>query len=208
MVTAALIMSSRNPAQLEPGSLPDVLSAQIPNHSRPSDAPLPFCPPHAARYRRQCVSTASACWANARTVVSNCSAPRWRARSVADLADGLKVASRAAFLSDGRESWRTTEICPCRRRLAWSMARAKPSDSAGVTFDVVMPITRPYLSTSGPPLFPGLIAASVCTVHQPTDGANRADDAARHRALQQTKWRSDGKDLLANLHALRATHDH
>ena len=41
---------------------------------------------------------------------------------------------------------------------------AKPSDSAlSPNFSVVIPMTRPFRSRSGPPLLPGLIAASVCT---------------------------------------------
>ena len=46
---------------------------------------------------------------------------------------------------------------------AWSMATAKasPSPVAPPIFIEFTPITTPLRSTSGPPLFPGLIAASV-----------------------------------------------
>ena len=39
---------------------------------------------------------------------------------------------------------------------------AKPIPSAEVIFIVFIPITAPLIFTSGPPLFPGLIVASVC----------------------------------------------
>ena len=49
------------------------------------------------------------------------------------------------------------------------MAMAKPSDSAADIFAVVMPTTAPDLFTSGPPLLPGLMAASVCTRVSPPE---------------------------------------
>ena len=39
---------------------------------------------------------------------------------------------------------------------------AKPIPSADVIFTVFIPITSPFLLINGPPLFPGLIVASVC----------------------------------------------
>src|SRR6266542_577778 len=44
---------------------------------------------------------------------------------------------------------------------AWSIAIAKPIPSALPAEAVLMPITRPLASSSGPPLLPSLMAASV-----------------------------------------------
>ena len=49
---------------------------------------------------------------------------------------------------------------------AMLLGAAKPSPSAPLAraaTSVLMPTTRPARSTSGPPLLPGLIEASVCT---------------------------------------------
>src|SRR5450759_3347392 len=45
--------------------------------------------------------------------------------------------------------------------LAWLIGTAKPIPSALPTLAVMTPITDPFASSSGPPLLPGLIAASV-----------------------------------------------
>ena len=68
-----------------------------------------------------------------------------------------------------------------------------------------MPITWPVMSTSGPPEFPGLMAASVCRKCwncRPTSAAiRRADDSRGHRGLQ-AKRAADGQHPIAHLHAV------
>ena len=52
---------------------------------------------------------------------------------------------------------------PASSGRAYSAATANPSDSAcAPNFNVVTPRTRPDVSSNGPPLLPGLMAASVC----------------------------------------------
>ena len=43
------------------------------------------------------------------------------------------------------------------------IANPIPSISSSTNFKELMPITSPFIFTNGPPLFPGLIAASICS---------------------------------------------
>ena len=61
---------------------------------------------------------------------------------------------------NGRESFVPASAC-CMIGLAMSIGMAKPMPCAVSACVVVTPITRPVSSTSGPPLLPALIAASV-----------------------------------------------
>ncbi len=61
---------------------------------------------------------------------------------------------------NGRDSGSPASAC-CMIGLAMSIGMAKPIPWAVSAWAVVTPTTRPDPSTSGPPLLPGLIAASV-----------------------------------------------
>ena len=58
-----------------------------------------------------------------------------------------------------------------------------------------MPMTTPFQSTSGPPLLPGLIAASGLNQANSADVANGADDAAGHRVREHAKRGANRDDL-------------
>jgi len=51
----------------------------------------------------------------------------------------------------------------CMTRRALLMGMAKPMPSARASTAVLMPMSTPSMFSSGPPLLPGLMAASVCT---------------------------------------------
>jgi peptide deformylase len=74
--------------------------------------------------------------------------------------DGMQLEEEGCLSVPG---FNATVVRPSMSVLACSIAIANPSDSAERSFNVVMPTTWPLASTSGPPLLPGLIAASVCT---------------------------------------------
>jgi hypothetical protein len=61
---------------------------------------------------------------------------------------------------NGRDSFSPARAC-CMIGLAMSIGMAKPIPWAIWVWAVVTPMTRPEASTSGPPLLPELIAASV-----------------------------------------------
>ena len=93
--------------------------------------------------------------------------------------------------------------------LAFEIGIAKPTFCAlpGSAMAVLMPITRPCASTSGPPELPGLIAASVWMTSSnalagvgPDLAVQARDDAARHgeTALQRERV-ADGDDVVADL---------
>jgi len=50
---------------------------------------------------------------------------------------------------------------PAMRLFAWLIGMANPTPCAPLACAVITPITLPEASRSGPPLFPGLMAASV-----------------------------------------------
>ena len=50
-----------------------------------------------------------------------------------------------------------------RLRRTRSMGIAKPMPSASVLMAKLMPTTSPSTFSSGPPLLPGLMGASICT---------------------------------------------
>ena len=69
-------------------------------------------------------------------------------------------------------------------------------------------MTCPLRLSSGPPLLPGLIAASVCSTTR-AGAPNGADDAAGHGILKDAERQADGDDFLARAHAVdRAERQH
>ena len=89
---------------------------------------------------------------------------------------------------------------------AMSIGMAKPMPWLPVAPAVLMPMTLPLGSSSGPPLLPGLIAVSVwmrlVRVVAAVDRdapAERRDDAARDRVGERAERAADGDGLLADL---------
>ena len=102
--------------------------------------------------------------------------------------------------------------------VAWAMSEAaseigiaKPRPWASVETAVLMPMTRPFASSSGPPLLPGLIAASVWSRPVSVSGRPVASswtvivrpvagqDALGHGLGERAERAADGDDRLADL---------
>ena len=78
--------------------------------------------------------------------------------------------------------------------------------SVSSILDVLTPITSPSLLTSGPPLLPGFIAASVCNRSTPSTVLVEGDDTAGYgqaTANPVCKRKAERKHLVAHAYAIR-----
>ena len=107
-------------------------------------------------------------------------------------------------------------IRPCFNRLSSAvrtvfdgMAKPIPCEPPLVeTIAVLMPMTSPRRLINGPPLFPGLIAALVCS-KSPKESVRfgrpfRADNSVSH-CLLESKRIADGENKISRLHRVRVS---